>query len=128
VVKGTVKHIKTYLLSTDNDSSMPRYQMTAHFSLPELKNIDDLCQEKGWLKEGKPNHYLFLRKAALAYCESCQKEKKQDEREGTKSTGESLETVGRAKRETGESSNPSGEATDIIRAVNHAEADDIGFG
>jgi ribosome-binding protein aMBF1 (putative translation factor) len=106
---------------------MPRYQLTAHFNEDELRKIDDLCIEKGWIKKGKPNHYVFLRTASLSLCEACEKEKKQDE-QGRNPSRESPQVTGKtdtSDRNAEQQARPSD--LTLPEAANHIEPLDIGL-
>jgi hypothetical protein len=111
---------------------MPRYALTANFSPGEIADIDNTCKTEGLLKDdGTPNHYAFMRKAAMSYCVACKdKEKKQDEqtrREGNPS-GESPQTTGKTDTSDGNAEQQVGRLDlTLPEAANHADPDNFGL-
>jgi hypothetical protein len=110
---------------------MPRYPMTAYFNEQEIGQINQTCTDKGLLKNSKPNHYAFMRLAAMAFCEACKKEKKHDDRkpdsEG-KSPGEGSQTSGKTDSNDRSTEQQAGRADlTLPEATNHFDPDDIGL-
>jgi len=108
---------------------MPRYALTANFSPEEIEKIENVCKAQGM------THYAFLRRAALAYCETCEridKEIKKDEqrRENSngKPSGQSNQTAGRIEPEHREPEHERNISTGIPEQTNYNEQpDDTGL-
>lgn len=107
--------------------------MTANFSPDEVAKIDAVCQKQGILKKatGTPNHYALLRRAVLAYCETClEQEKNKNGKEGTRnSAGQSSEVHGEpSQKGRGSDGIAQGDSeVPLAEAANHADPLDIGF-
>lgn len=98
--------------------------MTTYFNAEEWNVVEALAKAKGI------SRYKLLKDAVMAYCEVCQKEKKQDEpRTEGKQLREIDEAVGDSRQSVGELDRKSEEDKrfTLPEAANHADPLDIGL-